>query len=104
MKLNFTTEDMQKCYWLTPNQRRDDLIELYDHCSETPMTDDIVNHIKNLGLAEQARRKVLATSAGEFVECPYCKGYHDQLKNIDKLCEKCELKVHISSWDIEHHL
>ena len=104
LNLNFTANDMQRFGWFTPYQRRDDLIELYCACSKSPITTNIVSHIKKLGLEEQARRKILANSTGEFVECPYCKGYHNQLENTDKLCESREWTVHILRWDIEHKL
>ena len=98
--LQITADDFQKYYWFTPAQRRNMLIEEACVC-EGGLTTEIASHIKNLGQAEQARRKSLPE---QFVECTYCKGYHDQVNNNDKLCEKCEYTVHFLRWDIEHRI
>jgi len=94
-----TATDFQRLYWFTPYQLRDMYIE--EACLTGEATTKTLQEIKNLGAEEQARRKSLPT---EFVECPYCKGYHKELNNNDNLCEKCEWTVHILRWDIEHGL
>ncbi len=130
-------KDFQRFFWLTPNQRRDMLIEeacvskidytenqvasfkKIDEDESLSDTDkaskkqslawkiesDVMNErfnlIKNLSHAEQARRKSLA-STGEFVECKYCRGYHNEVNNNDQLCESCERTVHMHQWDKEY--
>lgn len=92
-----TATDYQRLYWFTPYQLRDMYID--EWCVN--MITNTLREIKNLGADEQARRKSLPN---EFVECPYCKGFHNQFNNNDKLCDKCEWTVHILRWDIEHGL
>ena len=41
--------------------------------SDSEVTTKLLQEIKNLGAAEQTRRKALPE---EFAECSYCKGYH----------------------------
>jgi Zn finger protein HypA/HybF involved in hydrogenase expression len=36
---------------------------------------------------EEVRRKGLPD---QYVKCQRCYGHHEQLTNIDQLCEKCE--------------
>jgi hypothetical protein len=93
--MEIISKDFQKYCWMTPYQRRDDLIEFVYFVSGE-LTSEIVSDIRNLGAEEQARRKKLDT---EFVECPFCRGYHTELNNIDKLCEKCELYLHVVGFD-----
>jgi hypothetical protein len=88
-----TSEDFKKYYHLTPMQLRDMYLE--EACFSGNVTTDVLRDIKNLGAEEQARRK----ADGGFVECPYCKGYHDRYENNDRLCDKCEWTVHILRWD-----
>jgi hypothetical protein len=96
----FTADDMQRFYWYTPFQRRDQLLEqlCFSELKDKELN-DAIRETANLGRAEQTRRKALPL---EFVECPYCKGYHDQFSNDDKLCEKCEWTVHILRWDVAY--
>jgi len=94
-----TATDYQKWYWLTPYQLRDMYIE--EACLTGEVTTKLLQEIKNLGAAEQTRRKALPE---EFAECPYCKGYHTGWDNNDKLCEKCEWTVHIMRWDLTRKL
>lgn len=91
-----TIDDFKKFYWITAFQRRDMLIE--ELCLTGQATTDSIRETKNLGAEEHNRRKSLSL---EFVECPYCKGYHNEFENTDKLCEKCEYTVHITHWDKE---
>lgn len=93
--MKITSEDFQKHYWMTSYQRRDDLIE-FVYFINGGLTSEIVSQLRNLGVEEQARRKKLDT---EFVECPFCKGYHNERSNTNKLCEKCELHLHIVEFD-----
>jgi hypothetical protein len=92
MKIEVTSEDFQKYCWMTPYQIRDYLIE-FVYFINGGLTSEIVSHIRNLGTEEQTRRKKLNV---EFVECPFCKGYHNKLNNTDELCE---LHLHIVNFD-----
>ena len=88
---NITIENYKKYFNFTPYQMRDMLLE--EQCAEHFK---ILSVIKNLANEEQKRRKELPD---EFVECPYCRGYHNELNNIDKLCEKCEQFLHVIEFD-----
>jgi len=93
MKINFeldTTNYSARGY-LTPNQIRDELINV--------LILDATNKIKNAATQEQARRKGLPD---QYIECPYCKGYHDGLKNVDGLCEKHEQQMAAYRYDTKH--
>ncbi len=90
-----TTEEFQKYCWMTPYQRRDNLIE-FIYFTKGELTTDIISTLRNLAMEEQIRRKKFNT---EFVECPFCKGFHNELNNTDNLCEKCELHLHIVEFD-----
>lgn len=70
--------------WRTPAQTRDLLIEL-----SVPITTARIQELRALALEETNRRK----NNSNFVECPFCKGYHGQLSNIDNLCEKHESQL-----------
>jgi hypothetical protein len=76
--------------WWTPNQIRDYLL-FYP----IPTTEQVQAY-KVMAINEQARRKALKEL---YVECPRCKGYHEQLNNIDKLCEICEQFTAPSRYD-----
>ena len=91
---NITSNSYQKFYWMTPMQLRDMFLE--EVCFSENTNISILQNIKNLAVEEQSRRKQLKL---EFVECPYCKGFHNGFENIDALCEKCEWTVHILQWD-----
>ena len=80
--------------WWTPNQIRD---SFFDYSTE--ITTAYVQELKVLALNEQARRKQLPL---EFIECPFCKGYHGQLANIDNLCEIHEAQFAAARYDALH--
>jgi len=73
-------EYFDACVWWTPNQIRDSLF------LRTDLTTEFIQATRTRAINEQARRK----QAAGFVECPFCKGFHGQLGNIDSLCEQCE--------------
>ena len=67
--------------WRTPAQTRDLLIEL-----SHPITLERIQELRSLCEQEIIKRK----DDLKYVQCPLCKGFHDQLNNIDNLCEKHE--------------
>lgn len=85
MKAQVDEKYFQERGWWTPMQIRD---SLYDFTAE--MTKDYVNHIRLLAQAEQTRRKGLPE---KYVECPFCRGCHEQKGNVESLCEKHEAQL-----------
>ena len=79
--------------WMTPSTIFGELL-VYP----VPRTVE-VQHLKHLALGETERRKNLPDT---YVKCPRCYGYHDQMLNIDKLCERCE--AHIAPYRYDRRL
>jgi hypothetical protein len=79
--------------WWTPNQIRDSLAMW-----PTPTT-ETVQLYRVLAMNEETRRKSLPE---QYVKCPRCYGHHEQLGNIDSLCEKCEAETAPFCYDQAH--
>lgn len=89
--------------YATPNQLRDRIIEtVYFSFKDTiPDFGKVVADLRNLANEENKRREGLPE---KYVKCVHCKGYHDQLNNIDQLCEKCEATTAPFRYDKTHGL
>ena len=103
-----TPEYFSQRGWWTPAQIRDFAIEAAaagvkiigeKSTGESLLTTELVQKLKVLALNEQARRK---SSPDLYCECVRCKGYHEQLQNIDRLCEKCEAATAPMRYDAAH--
>lgn len=86
MPRGITKEYFQEAGWWTPNQIRD---SFYDFTNDILNT-ALIEKLRKLAQEEQARRKVLPE---EYIECPFCKGYHQQKSNVDGLCEIHEAQL-----------
>ena len=90
-KFEVDMKDYSDRGYMTPNQIRDLLTSV--------LILDAIGQIKNAANDEQARRKALPE---QYIQCSYCKGYHDGLKNIDGLCEDHERQLAPYRYDVEH--
>ena len=86
-------KQFQEYGWLTPSQIRDSLLIF-------PVLDtEMVQRLKVLALNEQARRSKIPEL---YIQCPRCKGFHEQKTNIDGLCDKCETDTACFRYDKTH--
>jgi hypothetical protein len=91
-----TPEYFQERGWWTPAQIRDSLLDF-----NLKLTTDVVEQVKLLAQHENERRKKLPD---QYIQCPHCKGFHEQLKNIDGLCEKHEAQLAPFRYDSQRGL
>ena len=82
--------------YATPSQIRDLNIDVVHN-----IMGELFTELKNMATEENKRRKSLPE---KYIECKHCKGFHDQLKNIDGLCEKCEAITAPYRYDKLHKL
>lgn len=92
---DLSLEEFSKYGWLTPNQRRDDLVEYF--AAHEMLDTSILHQLKTLSIKETERRKQNVL----YQKCERCYGYFDKVVEKQKcLCDKCELEVHIYQFKI----
>lgn len=88
--------------WHTPNQLRDDALEaVYVATNFVGLETAQLEELRLAALRETERRSKLPST---YVKCCRCYGYHEQLQNIDQLCEICEAATAPYRYDLKHSI